>query len=130
MDLARIIETARAASEKAYSPYSGFRVGAAILTEGGAVHAGCNVENVSYGLTVCAERNAAAAMVLANPDDRKIRLIAILSPDAAPCIPCGACRQVLHEFGCEEVIMLEATDTFRRYPFGTLLPYAFGSENL
>ena len=125
MDLARIIETARAASEKAYSPYSGFRVGAAILTEGGAVHAGCNVENVSYGLTVCAERNAAAAMVLANPDDRKIRLIAILSPDAAPCIPCGACRQVLHEFGCKEVIMLEATDTFRRYPFGTLLPYAY-----
>ena len=99
------------------------------MTGGGAVHAGCNVESVSYGLTVCAERNA-AAMVLANPDDRKIRLISILSPDATACIPCGACRQVLHEFGCEEVITLEASDTFRRYPFGTLLPYAFGSENL
>jgi cytidine deaminase len=129
VDLARIIEAARAASEKAYSPYSNFRVGAAILTGGGAVRAGCNVGSVSYGLTVCAERNA-AAMVLANPDDRTIRLIAILSPDATTCIPGGACRQVLHEFGCEEVIMLEASDTFRRYPFGTLLPYAFGSENL
>jgi cytidine deaminase len=129
VDLARIIEAARAASEKAYSPYSNFRVGAAILTGGGAVRAGCNVVSVSYGLTVCAERNA-AAMVLANPDDRTIRLIAILSPDATTCIPGGACRQVLHEFGCEEVIMLEASDTFRRYPFGTLLPYAFGSENL
>ena len=130
MDLARISEAARAASEKAYSPYSNFRVGAAILTEGGAVHAGCNVENASYGLTVCAERNAAAAMVLADLNDRKIRLIAIWSPDAVPCFPCGACRQVLHEFGCEEVIMLEASGTFRRYPFGTFLPYAFGSENL
>ena len=130
MDLARIIEVARAASEKAYAPYSNFRVGAAILTEGGAVHTGCNVENASYGLTVCAERNAAAAMVLADPDDRKIRLIAVVSPDAVPCFPCGACRQVLHEFGCEEVIMLEASGTFRRYPFSTLLPYAFGSENL
>ncbi len=130
MDLARIIEVARAASEKAYSPYSNFRVGAAILTEGGAVHTGCNVENASYGLTVCAERNAAAAMVLADPDDRKIRLIAVVSPDAVPCFPCGACRQVLHEFGCEEVIMLEASGTFRLYPFSTLLPYAFGSENL
>ncbi len=132
MDLTRIIEVARAASEKAYAPYSNFRVGAAILTEGGAVHAGCNVENASYGLTICAERNAAAAMTLAatGMHDRKIRLIAIVSPNAAPCFPCGACRQVLHEFGCEEVLVLEASGVFRCYPFDTLLPHAFGPESL
>ncbi|MBV9454200.1 MAG: cytidine deaminase [Rubrobacter sp.] len=111
-------------------PYSNFWVGAAILTEDGAVHAGCNVENASYGLTLCAERNAVATIVLANPDDRKIRLIAILSLDAAPCFPCEACRQVLHEFCCKEAIVLEASGTFGHYPFDTLLPYAFGSENL
>ncbi len=132
MDLAHAIEAAHAASEKAYAPYSGFRVGAAILTEGGAVHAGCNVENASYGLTTCAERNAAAAMTLAAADalDRKIRLVTIVSPDAAPCFPCGACRQVLHEFGCKEVVVLEASGGLRRYPLSALLPHAFGSESL
>jgi cytidine deaminase len=130
VDLARIIEAARAASEKAYAPYSDFRVGAAILTEGGAVHAGSNDDNDSYGLAVCAERNAAAAMVLADPDDRKIRLIAIVSPTTVPCFPCGACRQVLHEFGCKEIVVLETSGTFGRYPFGTLLPRAFGPESL
>src|ERR671933_2071557 len=129
-DLARIIETARAASERAYAPYSNFRVGAAILTEGGAVHAGCNVENASFGLSICAERNAVAAMALADPNDRKIRLVTLVSPSAAPCFPCGACRQVLHEFGCEEVVVLETSGTFGRYPFGTLLPHAFGPESL
>ncbi len=130
MDLAHTIETARAASSRAYAPYSDFRVGAAILTEGGAVYAGCNVENASYGLSLCAERNAVAAMALANRDDRKIRLVAIVSPNAAPCFPCGACRQVLHEFGCEEVVVLEASGAIGHYPLNSLLPYAFGSENL
>ena len=119
------------ASSRAYAPYSDFRVGAALLTEGGAVHAGCNVENASYGLSLCAERNAVAAMALAvNSDDRKIRLVAIVSSDAAPCFPCGACRQVLHEFGCEEVVVLEASGAMGRYSLTSLLPHAFGSENL
>ena len=130
MDLAYVIESAHEASERAYAPYSGFRVGAAILTQDGAVHAGCNVENTSYGLTTCAERNAAAAMVLAAPDDRNIRFVVIVSPDAAPCFPCGACRQVLNEFGCEEVIVLEASGDPRRYPLKMLLPHAFGPESL
>lgn len=131
MDLAHIIETARVASSRAYAPYSDFQVGAAILTEGGAVHAGCNVENASYGLSLCAERNAVAAMALAaNSDDRKIRLVAIVSSDAAPCFPCGACRQVLHEFGCEEVVVLEAFGAMGRYSLNSLLPHAFGSGNL
>ncbi len=130
MDLAHIIETAHAASSRAYAPYSDFRVGAAILTEGGAVHAGCNVENASYGLSLCAERNAVAAMALANPDDRKIRLVAVVSKDAAPCFPCGACRQVLHEFGCEEVVVLSASGEQERYSFLDILPHAFGPEDL
>jgi cytidine deaminase len=130
VDLAHVIEAAREASGRAYAPYSGFRVGAAILTRGGAVHAGCNVENASYGLTTCAECNATAAMLLAASDDRNIRLIVIVSPDSAPCFPCGACRQVLNEFGCEEVIVLEASGDPRCYPLKTLLPHAFGPESL
>ncbi len=130
MDLSYVIEAARAASLKAYAPYSNFRVGAAILTASGAVHAGCNVENASYGLAICAERNAAARVIVASADDRKIRLVAVVSPDAAPCFPCGACRQVLHEFGCEEVVVLDASGGYGRYPFSEILPHPFGPEDL
>ena len=129
MDLETVMDAARNASSKAYAPYSDFRVGAAILTEGGAIHTGCNVENASYGLAICAERNAAAAMVLAVPRDRKIRLVAVYSPDTAPCFPCGACRQVLREFGCKEVVVEEASG-LRRYPFEEILPHSFGPEHL
>lgn len=124
-----VMKAARDASKSAYAPYSDFRVGAAILTEDGEIHAGCNVENASYGLAICAERNAAAAMVLANPEDREVRLVAIFSPDAAPCFPCGACRQVLREFGCKEVVVEDASG-LRRYPFEEILPHAFGPEDL
>jgi cytidine deaminase len=129
LDVETLMGAARDASTRAYAPYSGFRVGAAILTEHGAIHTGCNVENASYGLAICAERNAAAAMALASPDDREIRLVAVYSPDASPCFPCGACRQVLREFGCKEVIVEEASG-LRRYPFEEILPHAFGPEDL
>ena len=129
MDLETLMDRARDASTRAYAPYSGFRVGAAILTEGGEVHVGCNVENASYGLAICAERNAAAAMALADPGDREIRSVAISSPDASPCFPCGACRQVLREFGCKEVVVEEGSG-LRRYPFEEILPHAFGPEDL
>ena len=132
MNIAHVIEAAFSASSKAYAPYSNFRVGAAILTAGGTVHAGCNVENASYGLAICAERNAAARMVAdtSNAEDLRIRLVAVASPDAAPCFPCGACRQVLREFGCEEVVVLDASGDPRRYPFSEILPHAFGPEDL
>jgi cytidine deaminase len=130
VNLSDVIEAARLASLKAYAPYSGFRVGAAILTGSGDVHAGCNVENASYGLAICAERNAVARMVVADKDDRKIRLVAVVSPDAAPCLPCGACRQVLYEFGCEEVVALGFSGEHERYPFSELLPQAFGPDKL
>jgi cytidine deaminase len=129
LDLERVMDAAREASRNAYAPYSNFHVGAAILTEGGALHAGCNVENASYGLAICAERNAAAAMALADPEDREIRLVAVFSPDASPCFPCGACRQVLREFGCKEVVVEEGSG-LRRYPFEEILPHSFGPEDL
>jgi cytidine deaminase len=129
MDLDAVMDVARDASRNAYAPYSNFRVGAAILTEGGQIHAGCNVENASYGLAICAERNAAATMAFANPGDREIRLVAVFSPDAVPCFPCGACRQVLREFGCKEVVVEEAAG-LRSYPFDEILPYSFGPEDL
>lgn len=130
MDLQEVMEAARSAAGKAYAPYSNFHVGAAILTEQGAVRAGCNVENASYGLTVCAERNAVGDMIRASPEDREIRLVAVSSPDAAPCFPCGACRQVLREFGCKEVAVEDENGNIRRYPFEAILPHSFGPEDL
>lgn len=126
-----LIEAAHAASARSYAPYSNFRVGAALLTANGEIRTGCNVENASYGLSMCAERAAVFAM-FANAvaeDDRKIRSVAVVSPDAAPCLPCGACRQVLREFGCEDVLVEEGL-VVRRYPFEELFPYAFGPEAL
>jgi cytidine deaminase len=132
MNLDDAIRAARAASERAYAPYSNFPVGAAILTQGGAVYAGCNVENASYGLGICAERNAAARMLADSTDakDREIKLAAVYSPNASPCFPCGACRQVLREFGCEEVVVLDAEGNPRRYPFEEIMPHSFGPEVL
>jgi cytidine deaminase len=128
-NLDSLMNAAREAAERAYAPYSNFLVGAAILTEGGAVHAGCNVENASYGLSICAERNAATTMISANPDDRRIESVAVFSPNASPCFPCGACRQFLREFGCEEVVVEDASG-LRRYPFEEILPNSFGPEDL
>jgi cytidine deaminase len=124
-----LMNAAREAAKMAYAPYSRFPVGAAILTEGGAVHTGCNVENASYGLSICAERNAATTMVSAGPSDLRIRSVAVFSPNAAPCFPCGACRQFLREFGCEEVVV-EDSSGLRRFPFDEILPNSFGPEDL
>ena len=129
LNLETVMEAARAASERAYAPYSNFLVGAAILTTGGALHAGCNVENASYGLSICAERNAATTMASADPEDRQIQLVAVYSPNAAPCFPCGACRQFLREFNCKEVVVEDGSG-LRRYPFEEILPNSFGPEAL
>lgn len=130
MEPREIMESARQAAERAYAPYSGFHVGAAIVTKDGALHTGCNVENASYGLSICAERNAAAVMALTNPEDREIQTVAIASPDAAPCFPCGACRQVLREFDCKEVLVEEPGGDIRSYAFDEILPNSFGPEDL
>ncbi len=125
-----LLGRAREAAGRAYVPYSTFHVGAAILTEGGAVHAAANIENASYGLSMCAERSAVFAMANADPADRRVAMVAIASPDASPCYPCGACRQVLHEFGCREVVV-ERDGAPERHPFEQdILPHAFGPEDL
>ena len=124
-----VMEAARAASERAYAPYSNFQVGAAILTRGGTIHSGSNVENASYGLSICAERNAATTMATADPRDRDIVLVAVYSPNASPCFPCGACRQFLREFGCKEVVVDDGSELLR-YPFEQILPNSFGPEGL
>ena len=129
LDLENIMEAARNASGRAYAPYSNFHVGAAILTGGGNVYQGSNIENASYGLSICAERNAATTMAFADPEDRFIELVAVYSPNASPCFPCGACRQFLREFGCKEVVVDDGTGLIR-YPFEEILPNSFGPEDL
>jgi cytidine deaminase len=124
-----VMEAARAAANRAYAPYSNFHVGAAIITGGGTVYSGSNVENVSYGLSICAERNAVTTMATTDPEDREIELVAVFSPNTSSCFPCGACRQVLREFGCKEVIV-EDGQGLRAYPFDQILPNAFGPEDL
>src|SRR5579864_6622228 len=98
-DIQQLLRAARSASRQAYCPYSRFAVGAALLSADGRVFAGCNVENASYGLTICAERNAIFQAVAAG--ERRIQAIAIYTPTPTPSAPCGACRQVLYEFGPE-----------------------------
>ena len=129
LDPEAVMEAAREAASRAYAPYSNFHVGAAILTGGGAIHPGSNVENASYGLSICAERNAATSMASADPEDREIELVAVFSPNASPCFPCGACRQVLREFGCKEVLVHDGHE-LKRYPFEQILPNSFGPEVL
>jgi cytidine deaminase len=123
--LARSAESAR---ERAYAPYSGFAVGAAALFEDGAIAAGANVENASYGLGVCAERNAVAAGVLGGHG--RLRAVLVVSASARPVPPCGACRQVLSEFGGGEVAVQSRTlgGAHRTQTLAELLPEAFGPE--
>lgn len=92
----KMIELARKAAEQAYAPYSGYRVGAALLTSSGHLFTGCNVENASYGLALCAERNAITSAVAAG--EREFTAIAIAAGTDVPGIPCGACLQVMAEF--------------------------------
>ena len=121
---ARLADAARRASAHAHCPYSGFRVGAAALSGDGAIAAGCNVENTSYGLTVCAERSAVARAVADGA--RSIEAVIVYTPTPEPVTPCGACRQVIAEFGrdarirciCDGPAMLEFT-------LADLLPSAF-----
>ena len=120
---------ARAVRARAWAPYSGFRVGAAVLA-GGSVHRGCNVENASYGLTVCAERNAVAAAVAAGA--KRIDAVAVASGTTPPTPPCGACLQVLAELGGPgtTVLLLGARGSRAETTLGALLPRAFGRRFL
>jgi cytidine deaminase len=95
----KLLRLAKGAMKHAYAPYSHFQVGAAILLKDGRIFTGCNVENSSYGLSICAERNAVFAAVTASARKPEIMAVAVVNQRAVPCSPCGACRQVLAEFG-------------------------------
>lgn len=121
-----LVAAARAVRRRAHAPYSKFAVGAAVLDERGRVSVGCNLENASYGLTVCAERNAIAAAVAAGA--RRIRAVAVATGASPPASPCGACRQVIAELGGAEteVLIAGTTGAAQRTTLGALLPRAFG----
>jgi cytidine deaminase len=125
----QMVQRAKAISEKAYCPYSKFPVGAVVLTENGQMFEGCNVENASYGLSICAERNAIFQMVA--QANQKITAIAIYTPTPKPSAPCGACRQVIHEFG-QNALIISACDgkAVLKKKLLELLPDAFGPESL
>ena len=120
-----LLSLAKSASNNSYSPYSKFSVGAAVLYESEKVYTGCNIENVSYGLSLCAERSAIAAAIDSG-EKTKIKAIAIYSPNQKNCAPCGACRQWLAEFADENCeVILEGKDSSpavmtldKIFPFG------------
>ncbi|MDQ6618892.1 MAG: cytidine deaminase [Pseudomonadota bacterium] len=120
-----LLAAARGALSRAYAPYSGFRVAAALLLDDGAIVTGVNVENVSYGLTICAERSAMVTAVGAGHE--RVRAVAIATDPSGPCTPCGACRQVLAEFATQEaVVIVESTPgQVRLLELSALLPEAF-----
>jgi cytidine deaminase len=126
-----MIAAAREAAANAYCPYSRFRVGAAVLTSRGEIFAGCNVENASYGLTICAERNAVFQAVLKGGTPLVIRAVVVFTPTAEPTSPCGACRQVINEFGPDADVfsVCDGPAAFTN-SLGELLPKAFGPQNL
>lgn len=123
-----LVSAARAVQQQAYAPYSGYRVGAAVEADTGAVFAGCNVENASYGLTICAERAAVAAAVSAGV--RRIRRAVVVTDSDPPAAPCGACRQVLSEFGADMTVEAVGPARTSRWSLRDLLPAAFGPEQL
>ncbi|HBE66788.1 MAG TPA: cytidine deaminase [Planctomycetaceae bacterium] len=123
-----LIEAAVAARQHAYAPYSGYQVGAAILSQDGTVTTGCNVENASYGLSNCAERTAIFKLV-SEGGDRRLKLVVIATKDGGS--PCGACRQVLAEFGRDFRIASYAVETKKTqvWTMAELLPDAFSLED-
>jgi cytidine deaminase len=126
---ARLFDEAEAARRSAYAPYSKFQVGAALWCDDGSIVSGCNVENASFGLTVCAERNAIGAMVRAG---RVLRAVAIVVDAHSVVSPCGMCRQVLAEFADLQVPVRSQTlnGQTQSWSVGELLPFAFTKSNL
>ena len=127
-------DAASAAMNNAYCRYSKFRVGAAVLTADEEIFAGCNVENASYGLTMCAERNAIFQAVAkgALSKERKLKALVVVTPTEKPTPPCGACRQVIYEF-CEEAdadIFIFGANNADSFKLSMLLPDAFGPKDV
>jgi cytidine deaminase len=124
----RLLATARSMLDKAYARFSGFQVGAAVLTRDGGIYGGCNVENSSYGLTICAERAAIFAAVSAEGPEMKIRSIAVCARHEGrdqAASPCGACRQVIFEFGPEALVLYKGPSGLEQVSISDLLPGGF-----
>ena len=121
----RLLQLAQAAQENAHAPYSHFRVGAAVLLENGEIFTGCNVENASYGLTNCAERTAIFSAVAQLGPKWEIRAIAVVNDHGVPCSPCGACRQVIYEFGPDAVVFFQGKEGEQQAHITELLPEGF-----
>ena len=131
----KLVELAQEAMTKAYCPYSGYSVGAALLCEDGTVYQGCNIENASFTPTICAERNAIFKAVY--DGEREFDRIAVIgglegTDENAPCAPCGVCRQVMREFCNDdfEIIVAKTTEEYKVYTLPELLPEGFGGGNL
>jgi len=123
---AELMDAAREAAANAYAPYSKFRVGAALLFDDGSVVTGCNVENKSFGLTSCAERNAMFRAVSERGANRRIAAVAVTNLNGKPSPPCGACRQVLSEFAAPDAVVYFPGETgMETRPLKELLPFQF-----
>lgn len=125
-DRDKLLQAARNALQRAYARYSNFRVGAAVLTDQGEVFTGCNVENASYGLTNCAERSAIFTAVQQTKAPKlSIRAVAVVTADSVPCSPCGACRQVIFEFGENAIVIFKGRQGYQEMSIADLLPESF-----
>ena len=127
-DAVELVAAARRAAERAYAPYSDFRVGAVAVADGGRRFIGVNVENAAYGSTICAEAAAIAAAATAGV--RQINAVAVGCLSVAECYPCGNCRQLMREFGVTRVIVQDGMDGAREHSLEDLLPHSFGPESL
>ena len=126
--MSELVQRAREAMKNAWAPYSSFHVGAAIEAADGRVYVGCNVESASYGLTICAERMALGAAVASGA--RKLKRVVVTTDVDPPAAPCGACRQLLAEFGLGLEVQAVGPSTERRWTLAQLLPDAFTKETL
>ena len=122
-----VLEAALAVRSRAYAPYSHFAVGAAVQAKSGAIYSGFNVENASYGLTVCAERNALFQAIAAG--EREFSILAVVADTPQPVAPCGACRQVMAEFGVDIIVLANLAGDVLVYRLEELLPAAFQGGN-
>lgn len=125
--IAHLIDAARAARQNAYAPYSNFPVGAALMLADGSVVHGCNVENASFGGTICAERNAITTAIAQG--NRDFVALCVISNSVKPITPCGICRQFIHEFGADLPVIAAGEDGgYRLFTSGGLLPDAFSLD--